>query len=247
MPTRDIEGLRTALGRLSQSLNTIVLPALTPAMLECENSFDCASVRHPKITCVEFAVASSHRLARSVARENAADLTIVLEDDAFLNSNFSEYLKLFEGTFSDSMLPVALHCYPEQYGILIKQKKSKFLKCAKIPDYAVAYILNRAALSLSTSVPIESEFEVADWPNYMKKIQWLAPLESMVEHREAFSFVKESRAYRQKKLTRSLVKRGKEKVNVLLFRFARIFGRQYGSSQIASENLRSFVIGVSRA
>lgn len=243
MPTRDITGLELALGQLSETLELFILPALTPSMLGCKGTSECASFKHPRITCVEFAVASSHDLARQTAKKNDPDMAMIFEDDAFIRSNFSEYMQIFEQEFSVDRMPVGMHCFPEQFGILVKRKDRKLLKCVKIPDYAVAYILNRAALNVSIIKEGEGEFEVADWPKHMKKIKWMAPLESIVEHREVLSFVKASRGLRQAMFSKGPMQKFNEKLVALAFRLARLFGHKYGASTIASEKLRSFVLG----
>ena len=244
MATRDSANLVHDLMAILGKDNVYILNALTPNTIGCTLDDICITSMHPKITCVEFAVARSHEAARQFSYEKSARVSIILEDDASLESNFPILVELFRKRCGKSATPIGLHCYPEQFGILTARKNSEFLRCLRVPDYAITYILNLAALQELSQTRDRREPEIADWPKYMRKILWLAPNESMVAHQELFSFVDPSRKVRQDIEKGFLISR-KLNAALMLFVFHAIglLGKRYGKSKIASEKLRSYVIG----
>jgi hypothetical protein len=153
-------------------------------------------------------------------------------------------LDSFRNRFTYSSIPTALHCFPEQFGILVGRKGSEFLRCLRVPDYAVTYVLNQKAIQDLSFAREYRVPEIADWPKYMRKIRWLAPQDSMVAHSATGSFVKEARSQRQRnKKDVSLYMKLNSALQLSIFYFTGMFARKYGNSDIASENLRSYVIG----
>jgi hypothetical protein len=195
---------------------------------------------------VEMAIAVSHHKARLRAERLGIEWTLILEEDAIINFEIAELLKLIEEISNkfDKDSPLGIHLFPEQFGILTKHPNRNFLKVHYLPDYAVGYCLNLSAVKKSIQDFDFREVEIADWPTRIRKdIFWHAPITSLVLHPDILLSTTKS----------STIKYRKERENYLfykkLFRYrifplilikiGHIFKLKFGRNPIESEKIRS--------
>jgi len=193
------------------------------------------------LTCVERAASVSHQIARNIASSFDTNWVLILEDDAIIFEDFFNSLEeLISLSLDKYHEPLGYHLFPEQFGIL-KRKSANLAKILLMPDYAVAYVLNQPALRFAANNSHSCSRELADWPSYMKKISWFAPLQSCVAHPVLSglfhnSSIETSRSSRQKSWGILFFRNWTKKV-ILIFTIP--FSRKLGDNQISAPDLRS--------
>lgn len=200
-----------------------------------------------ELTCIEVAISYSHIRARETALSHNVDIAIILEEDAQLGVEFLQILKNSLIPKLVSSEPIGIHLFPEQFGILRKQKSEELYKILKIPDFAVGYVLNSYALRvLSGEIEIQKK-QIADWPKLARRIFWYAPKISLVIHPNNYkgptvSLAEKSRQNRR--LNQHPLSKLRNQVNLgfLFYLFFKNIGRPYGKNPISSEKLRSYII-----
>jgi GR25 family glycosyltransferase involved in LPS biosynthesis len=154
--------------------------ALTPLALGCEN-LDNNHTHIKSLTCNEFAASLSHQAARNFSVVFELDWILFLEDDAILTDNFFTALGDLIEIKKFTERKVAFHLFPEQFGLL-KTAHDKLFSIIILPDYAVGYLMNLEAIKFTVGYTHYAQNFLADWPKYIKKIEWFAPYESMIRH-----------------------------------------------------------------
>jgi hypothetical protein len=201
----------------------------------------------PGLDPVEIAIAMSHHKARVSALEKGYTWNLFLEEDAivqFDQRQIIELLGLVEADCNTNSKAIGIHLFPEQFGILVRLNDRQFFDLKRVPDFAVGYLLNYAALELSVKLFNSQAIEVADWPHYMrKKILWKAPLKSLVLHPnfediETLSSTKHLRISRSSKSVFEKLMQT-QLIYLFLVRFMNLLGFGFGRSAIGSEKIRS--------
>lgn len=198
---------------------------------------------------VEVATSISHQRARTFALELGCKWAIILEDDAQILDVFGDIASLIgdiESQFGpDSEL--AVHLYPEQFGLLKSRFGESFYRVLSLPDCAVGYAMNRKALAASVAIQ-RIEFEVADWHSEIRKFTWLAPKASLVIHPDVGDIKVRSltsdprnKRIRARSLMQKLV--AYPFARILLLRINWPHSHRYGYNSISSEKLRTRVFG----
>jgi GR25 family glycosyltransferase involved in LPS biosynthesis len=200
-----------------------------------------------ELTCVEVAISHSHVRARETASSHNVDIAIILEEDAQLGVDFLQTLKNSLIPKLAAKKPIGIHLFPEQFGILRKQKSEELYKIVKIPDYAVGYVLNSHALQVFTGQIEVQKKQIADWPKLARKIFWYAPKMSLVVHPDNYkgptvSLAEKSR--QTKRLNLKPISKLRIRINLsfLFYLYFKNFGQVYGKNPISSEKLRSYII-----
>jgi hypothetical protein len=223
----------------------IVVSGFTPQELGCDAECPGHGLGG-RLTCIEFAVAEGHRMARNIARKNTGSVYLFLEDDAIPNVDSSEFnivLEEFNKAASLYQVP-ALHLFPEQNGILKSLKKSHLCKVYHLPDYALAYALTEVSLATTSNHDIDKSSSVADWPPHIRKLNWLSTKDSMFIHPDihlvdASSSTRDSRIARMNKESQLQKALNPRSYLRLLLPFLRHWRLGIGSSPIETESLRS--------
>jgi hypothetical protein len=237
--SKSLPRLECALNELC--LNYSVLLATTPQSPGFILTSDI------KLSPIEIATSISHQRARAFALEQGCRWVIILEDDAQILEGFKKIgslLKKIEEHFgSESKL--AVHLYPEQFGLLRSKPGEMFYRVLSLPDCAVGYAMNKKALIASASISL-IECEVADWHTEIRKLTWLTPKASMVIHPDVSDLKVRSltsdprnnrirtRSFKQKLLSYPIIK-------ILLLRIMWPFSDRYGHNPISNEKLRTRV------
>lgn len=224
-----------------------VMSAVTPQGLGNFESVTPASGFVDTISPIERAISHSHNQARLLARQQGWDWALILEEDAMVTGT-KDSLDLMIQEFDHLQLnfyPVAIHLFPEQHGLLGHINKGTLYKVYWVPDYAVGYLLNSAALRESTESFATHTIQVADWPDLMRSLKWWAPKRSWALHpmvSEEISATQRTRKIAQRSipLVRKILSRGYW-IGFLLPFFAKLF-KQYGNHEIPATNLRSVII-----
>jgi hypothetical protein len=241
----SVEGSK-CLPDLKKSLEKIgvkarVLSATTPA------SSDFISLENIKLSPVEIATSISHQRARKFALEIGCEWAVILEDDAQIIDGFENIETLIEQIEMNLGLESALavHLYPEQFGILTSNSKESFYRILSLPDCAVGYAMNKLALRATMSIQ-GIENEVADWHKEIRKISWFAPKSSLVTHPDVSnsnirSLTSDPRKNRVNQ--RTLIEKiaSYPILKMFLLRFFMPYSSSYGQNPISSEKLRTKV------
>ena len=221
-----------------------IFHALTPLDLGCVN-LDNSHTHTKSLTCNEFAASLSHQAARNFSVVFELDWVLFLEDDAILDDNFFTTLGNLIELSKFVEREVAFHLFPEQFGLL-KTTDDKLFSIMILPDYAVGYLMNLKAIKFSVRYTHLAQNFLADWPNYIKKIDWFAPYESMIRHPkldynytdkissiEKFRQLKyDSYSFHDKLLSRGMLRK-------MLLMFLKPFTKVYGNSSIKAPLLRT--------
>jgi len=221
-----------------------IFRALSPLFLGCENP-DNNHSHTESLTCNEFAASLSHQAARNFAVVFELDWVLFLEDDAILADDFFVTLDNLTGSNEFAEKEVAFHLFPEQFGLL-KTAYNKLFSIIILPDYAVGYLMNLKAIKFTVGYTHHAQNFLADWPKYIKKINWFAPYESMIRHPkldykysdelssiEKFRQIKhESYSFYDKLLSRELMRK-------IFLVFLKPFTKAYGDSSIKAPLLRT--------
>jgi hypothetical protein len=225
-----------------------IFKAIRPEDITCQNHSNGFSSSHRNISCLENAISESHRRVRELALNTSSEWCVFLEEDFILENDFDSIKDLFlilNECFGRTR-PLAIHLFPEQFGLLRRWKHQELLQIMKVPDYAVGYAMNHKALEVAGNIPIANQ--VADWPMGIRRlIDWYAPTKSIIAHPlfDSDSRVSLNRKFREIRSGRrsqfsKLFKIGN--TQLILFFLGRIFRITYGSNKIESEKLRSVII-----
>lgn len=240
MPERDTCLLESELLKI-HSLHLEIVQATTPIDLNCIEpcSWHSPFGVNRKISCREAAVSMSHVRARKRAAQSDSQYFMFLEDDAIVD--YSKLKALFDKLLRIKHMQVnafAIHLFPEQYGIISYAAKDELLKLSMIPDYAVGYILNRKALNIFNSKSQNAVNEIADWPQFAKRIDWYAPFDSPIRHPKdsKSSYLVSSRILRRKSNAKFDVS---GKIRFIRFLLMGSNNRKYGQNLIDNEKLRT--------
>ena len=199
------------------------------------------------MSCSEVSAAISHHRARAIAIAEDWDAVLILEDDAVLKDK-SELLVILTQLQEQDHVPVLVHLFPEQYGIMRNRGNHEyFYDVIKIPDYAVSYILNRQALKEIIKLAPVVNRDLADWPIGIKQLRLIAPKSSIFIHPVNDENVTSSSIWlgRNKILD---ARKGIDRYRILefyrftLYKIVSLFSSKYGSNKIISEKLRSLIL-----
>jgi S-adenosylmethionine/arginine decarboxylase-like enzyme len=224
-----------------------VLPAVTPREVANFQSNSADGSLIANISPIEQAISHSHHQARIFAKQNGWGWALILEEDAVVigtPDSLNLMIQEIENLQTNSS-HIAIHLFPEQHGLLGHSTANNLCKIYWVPDYAVGYLLNSEALQKSTELFSTQKTQVADWPDFMRSLEWWAPNRSWVCHplvSEEISATQKSRKSIQLSisLVRKMVSRGYWIGFVLPF-FSKIF-HVYGANEIPDENLRSVLV-----
>ncbi len=214
---------------------------LTPKDFQCHDREDCHHLCGSKnISCIEHAISHSHGAAQR--KPFASKWLLIVEQDAICTSRAIELFSLLrEVEDSYPRTPTAIHLYPEQFGLLRDEEQRFFLQVSQVPDGATGYLINKEAHSQILSDPVPCK-EVADWPQSLRKLHWVASRESLIIHPPIIhgrvtSSSTLSRSIRQ----RSIYSKFRNHFNMKYLRFC-IWKRtsvSFGQNWIQVEGLRS--------
>lgn len=237
--------------RLNFNIEAEIISAVTPTSFGCKDlgKDHIHGAGRNRISCVENAISESHKLARMIALENGFQWSLILEEDALPQNGLSELTNALQvldesEIGSDSL---GLHLFPEQFGVLVRSKIQEVYRVLALPDFAVAYALNSQALVEVCRKTKYTKEQVADWPNFMKKINWFAVKSSMILHPDLTLPMNKSSS----SIPRKLISRSKSPIsrychlrNMLLplFGIGKLLGLSFGNNSIASERIRSVLI-----
>ena len=197
----------------------------------------------------ELACSLSHIKARQYGLSLNSEWIFVFEDDAIIldENEFTHAIRDAINTF-DCNKPIAISFFPAQYGVFRKIKKTKnFLKVYKVPDYSVATLYSRKALSIANLSIDKQIHSIPDWSKFLKhNLQWFAVSDCSIDHptlddTESPSYIQQERFERHAKLKESsyqIVSR----LRYLLFSGIKFFSKSYVGGTIASEKLRSRIL-----
>lgn len=228
-----------------KDFQVFIVDGFKPVDLGCRE--DCLGHgARSKISCVEFAVAEGHRKMRILARQTSCETFLFLEDDAIVNCSPELLLDLHNQLLSNKGMysTPAIHLFPEQNGLLIETKFPSLKKIVAIPDYAVSYLMSFEALESISKDDSNVASQIADWPNYVKKLNWFATEKSYFIHPDtriegSRSTTKMHRGFRQQNQTIREKFFNPRSYMVLILPMLALIGRQVGQSPIEAENLRS--------
>jgi len=236
-----------SLPKLENDLDRIRIPfrillATTP------QSSDFVSNGDEKLSPIEIATSISHQRARKLAFDLGCEWAIILEDDAeILNGfvNIPNLIAKIDFNFKH-VSELAIHLYPEQFGILKSNLNEPYLRILSLPDCAVAYAMNKNALKASLEIQgIESE--VADWHPAMRKFSWFAPNASLVRHpdvrdpsvRSLTAGPRNDRINARSVIDKML---SYPMMKIFFLRIILRYSKSYGNNPISKEKLRTRIL-----
>jgi hypothetical protein len=225
----------------------LILPAVTPREVANFQSNSVGGGLIVNISPIEEAISHSHNQARILAKRHGWRWALILEEDAIVlgtRDSLNLMIQEIENSQTNSH-PNAIHLFPEQHGLLGHSKANNLCKIYWVPDYAVGYLLNSEALQRSIELFTSQKTQVADWPDFMRSLEWWAPNRSWVLHplvSEEISATQKSRKHVQLSvsLPSKLVSRGYW-IGIILPFFSKVFD-VYGTHEIPDENLRSVLV-----
>ena len=227
--------------------DVLVLPAVTPREVANLQTDSVDGSLIAKVSPIEQAISHSHNQARILAKQRGWGWALILEEDAVVIGNRDSLNLMIQEVenLQTNSRPIAIHLFPEQHGLLGNSTANNLCKIYWVPDYAVGYLLNCEALQKSIELFSTQKIQVADWPDFMRSLEWWAPNRSWVCHplvSEEISATQKSRKNVQLSvsLARKLVSRGYWIGFVLPF-LSRFF-HVYGTYEIPDENLRSVLV-----
>lgn len=228
----------------SKFSKSYVFCALTPLDLGCEN-LDVFHTHCNGLTCNEFAASLSHQVARNFSIVFELDWVLFLEDDAILSDNFFVALGNLIESQDFTEKRIAIHLFPEQFGLL-KTSHDKLLRVMFLPDYAVGYLMNLEAIKFTVGFTNIVQKFLADWPNFIKKISWFAPHESMVTHpmldykyNDKTSSIERSRKLKHDSYSLYDKLFSREMLRKIVLIFLKPFTKAYGNSSVKAPALRT--------
>jgi hypothetical protein len=229
---------------LRKSIELEIIDASTPDSLR-------KSIYRParRVKPIEMAISVSHHRARLRAEVIGREWTIILEEDAIINFNVVQLLKLIENLAKnhDRKKPLGIHLFPEQFGILTKNLKCDFLNVKYLPDYAVGYCLNSSAIKTAIKDFDANKVQLADWPHKIRKnISWFAPSSSFVLHPDTHLYTTKSSTskYREERKNYSFFRKisSFRMIPLFLIKIGHILNLKFGKNPIASEKIRSIIL-----
>ena len=233
-------GLKT-IGLLSKFVDVEIIEAATPNSL-LSHAYKPAKGVEP----IEMAISVSHHLARLRAKTLSRDWTLILEEDVIIKFEIEELLTLIEeiDSYNKVKIPLGIHLFPEQFGILTMIKNRGFLHVNYLPDCAVGYCLNLLAIEKTVQDFRENQVEIADWPSRIRKnILWFAPNTSLVAHPDLrLKTTKSSTSeYRKKRKNLSLYRKllKFKIIPFVLIKIGHILNLKFGENPVDSEKIRS--------
>lgn len=235
--------------KLDEMFYTEILSAITPSDLIRSNFMN-----YNDLTEVEVAISLSHHIARKRAKKLNSDWCIILEEDAIINFTKEEIIFLIQEISSKNTsihIPLGIHLFPEQFGILVTNKRENFAKVRYLPDFAVGYVLNYSAIKKSVEFQNFIKIEVADWPKFMRsKINWFSPLVSFVLHPNFHlsGTLSATRVHREFRAEQIWVKKifSRRNFPLLLIKVGHLLHIKFGINPIDSEKIRSILIRLQR-
>jgi hypothetical protein len=181
LPKRSMRALLKAFGPNNLSIQQ----ATTPLDLGCQVDSQKYCAQHSsKITCIEWAIVNSHRSAQELSQMFPWETVTILEEDFMPRGELKDFVKSLSCCLrflSKRSSPAGFHFFPEQGGIFRTSRTTDFLRAVWVPDFAVAYALNREGLAKVLSAPVDPR-SVADWPKQVRKIEWWANETSVFLH-----------------------------------------------------------------
>jgi hypothetical protein len=231
---------------LRKSIELEIINASTP------NSLRKSAYRPARrVKPIEMAISVSHHRARLRAEVIGKQWTLILEEDAIINFKVLQLFELIENLAKnhDRKMPLGIHLFPEQFGILTKNLKSDFLNVKYLPDYAVGYCLNLSAIKRAIKDFDANKVELADWPHKIRKnISWFAPSSSFVLHPDTHLFTTKSSTskYREERKNHSFfyLLSSFRIIPLLLIKTGHILNLKFGENPIASEKIRSIKLSI---
>ena len=194
------------------------------------------------VTCTEFAIRESHRLVLQTASANT-QLLLVLEEDSTPCHKLDELVPLLK---SIEELPgkIAVHLFPEQYGILEKTRIASLYRILSMPDYANSYLLNKSAIEFLKHSDLDKSDSIADWPRAYLELDWFASKKSFFLHEknEVPSLNFKNRAISRQNSNPKMRQQFRNILKFLIFKFAQLVGEPYGQNQIETSFLRSSLL-----
>jgi hypothetical protein len=227
---------------LEDHFNVEIVNATTPSDLNDSNFYPAKNVE-----TLEMAISISHHRARTRALTLGYEWTLILEEDAIVNFDYFQIRLLIssiEQKFSRKNIPIGIHLFPEQFGILRHKRGARFLRILYLPDGAMGYLLNLKGVKRAVADFVPTRVEIADWPRSLRKnIIWFAPRSSLVLHPDVRLVDTESatQIYRD---IRSRYSRPRKfltyrVVPLLFIRVGARFNLSFGTQPITSEKIRS--------
>jgi hypothetical protein len=221
----------------------VVFKSLTPKFLGCTQK----KHRHNRgYTCNEYATSLSHQAARNFAFTKGWDWTIFVEDDAEVSKDFnSKLLDVLTYNFSKPKHGIALHLFPEQFGLL-KILTEKIYKIILLPDYAVGYVLDRQALLYCLRESNKVHFYLADWPRFIRKLDWYCYQTSLVMHPDLRSIqnsnnsdieIGRNQRFKQYNLFQRII--NSRLLTIVVLKVMKFIGNSYGNAPIQAQNFRT--------
>lgn len=221
-----------------------IFRALTPSVLGCDN-IDNSHSHTKRLTCNEFAAALSHQAARNFSVVFDLEWILFLEDDAILADDFFPALENLITLKGIADKKASFHLFPEQFGLL-KTAKDNLYRVIILPDYAVGYLMNQKAIKFSLRNTHYAQNFLADWPRYIKKIEWFAPNRSIITHpkinheySDELSSIEKSRQLKQDAYILSDKLFSKELFRKIFLVFLKPLTKPYGNSIIKAPLLRT--------
>jgi GR25 family glycosyltransferase involved in LPS biosynthesis len=234
--------------RLKDLLNHMIyaeiLEAMTPEFLKK------AKPKKKSLSKIEISISYSHHLARERGLILKKDWILILEEDAIIEFKKEEllsFIQIVEKNFTSKKIPIGIHLFPEQFGILVGNRKNNLLRIKYLPDYAVGYILNQAAIKTSVESFRKEKIEVADWPISMRsEITWVCPDRSFVKHpdlndtntRSSTKLIRLRNSNRHR-ITRYL---NRKTIPLIIIKIGHLLNLNFGINPIESEKIRSIKI-----
>jgi hypothetical protein len=233
-------GLKTT-SQLSKFFDVEIIEAATPNSL-LKGDYKPAKGVEP----IEMAISVSHHLARLRAKTLSRDWALILEEDVIIKFEINELMTLIEELDSNNnaKIPLGIHLFPEQFGILTKIKDRNFLHVNYLPDCAVGYCLNLLAIEKTIQDFRENQVEIADWPSRIRKnISWFAPSVSLVAHPDLrLKTTKSSTSeYRKKRKNFSFYRKifNFKIIPFVVIKIGHVLNLKFGENPVDSEKIRS--------
>ena len=232
---------------LDEMFYTEILSAITPSNLTASDL-----VNGDGLTEVEIAISLSHHMARHRAMILNSDWCLIVEEDAIIKFTKEEMLLLIQNIslkFRPRDIPLGIHLFPEQFGILARKINDNFAKVRYLPDFAVGYVLNSKAVKKAMEFQNNKKIEVADWPQFMRvEITWFAPLVSFILHPDLnlSSTPSATRIHRQVRANHIWVKKlfNQRNFPLLIIRIGHLLHAKFGNNPIDSEKIRSIIVNL---
>jgi hypothetical protein len=209
--------------RLVEAIDGRIEPLPVDSRLINKNRFQQLTGRLP--TGPEVGCALSHLKCAKQAQDLGADFALIIEEDAVIKADLLPAIDMLK--LLDRGKPTILQLYCPTASVLIKKSQRQvgdstmFARFFTPPQFAVAYLMNRAAIEIFANR--ETVEGVADWPPFAYAIEFWGCFPNPVTHTVAGSTIESSRV--EVKLRISLRNRYIQMIlnYVALFRFRRVY------------------------